>query len=270
MTNNELTELLEEAARRLRETPALPGTVKSEELGMTTSKLSSKIGVLEKARGSPEDYAQSTKRHIVTVRRWCREGKLVARKVGGDRQIDLKASERALFLKFGNGIRLVGGGCEKNRICPTRLLGFSDSPMKLLLPLILAIALTIPTLQAQQSELDRVTANREKIKALVLPDFILEGVPLREALDKLNRAGIAADPEKDAKKRGVNIVLKMGQNDSGTEKVTLNMKTPTMESAFLEIARQSNLLVIAEPYCIALVPKTQSVPAEKLISEAKQ
>lgn len=51
---------------------------------------------------SAEEWARTFNHNLLTVQRWCREGVLVARKVGRRWQIDVVASDRALSIKFGN------------------------------------------------------------------------------------------------------------------------------------------------------------------------
>jgi len=53
-------------------------------------------------RISARDYAKRTGRHEITVQRMCRAGKLKARRVGRNWEIDVEASERSLSLRFGN------------------------------------------------------------------------------------------------------------------------------------------------------------------------
>lgn len=81
ITNAELSGLLEEAARRLRALSDVPTTYK---------------------RLTAREYAKLTGRHEDTVQNWCREGILVARRIGFKWEIDVAASDRSLSLKFGN------------------------------------------------------------------------------------------------------------------------------------------------------------------------
>jgi predicted site-specific integrase-resolvase len=57
------------------------------------------------SRISAEKYAADNGVNVQTVRRWCREGRLVARKVTNkDWRINVELTERALSLAGGNSL----------------------------------------------------------------------------------------------------------------------------------------------------------------------
>jgi len=53
-------------------------------------------------RESSTAFAARIGKSPFTVRKMCRDGKLIARRVGRDWQIDADASEKLLSLKYGN------------------------------------------------------------------------------------------------------------------------------------------------------------------------
>ena len=65
---------------------------------------------------------------------------------------------------------------------------------------------------------------------------------------------VSADPEVDAKKKGVNIALKMGP-EADAILITAKLKRPTLGQAFAEIAKQAKCKIIVEPYAVAIVPQ---------------
>jgi hypothetical protein len=84
MTNPELADLLEEAARRLRKIP-----------GGSAFPWSRYVTV--------EEYAKAKNLHPVTVRNQCRAGsRIIARRSGRSWEIDIKRTEELQSLKFGN------------------------------------------------------------------------------------------------------------------------------------------------------------------------
>lgn len=86
MTNNQLADLLEEAARRLRDLPAI-------------------LSPEGKRWVTAEQYAALKGLHIVSVRRICRRGKeIVARKEHKSWMIDLERTDKLLNIKGGNTI----------------------------------------------------------------------------------------------------------------------------------------------------------------------
>lgn len=135
---------------------------------------------------------------------------------------------------------------------------------RLLLAAALLGALTLHANDQTPDEAKRLE-KRELLKSTVLPDVSWNAVPLREALAKLRQLVREAQPGSEEQRKGINIVLKLN-GSTEAKAVTLEMKSPTLEAVFLEIGRQTHCLVVAEPYCIALVPDTERVQADRLIS----
>ena len=140
--------------------------------------------------------------------------------------------------------------------------------MKPVLLTLLATVVALFPLYAQNQTITEpaITSPKEKIETIILPDLVLKDASLRQAIDTLKNSIIKANTaEPNPAHRGVNIVLKMPPGMAEKYTINLNMKTPTPEAVFLEIAKQSECLVVSEPYAIAIVPNTESVPPDQLI-----
>jgi len=108
-----------------------------------------------------------------------------------------------------------------------------------------------------------------KLEKIRLPELILTGETVREAVEKLQKKSRTLDTtETDPAKKGVNIVLKLDPAkeavDGGT-KLNLQLNDLPLGEALKYIASAANLKVKIEPYAVALVPLSE--PTETLISK---
>ncbi len=90
-----------------------------------------------------------------------------------------------------------------------------------------------------------------KAKAIVLPEFKLEGVTFFEAARQLTLAGRQYDPDK----KGVNFMIEQGIPKPGP-KLTLALKNVTLAEASERLAKAAGVSVTAHDYAFAFHPKS--------------
>ena len=114
------------------------------------------------------------------------------------------------------------------------------------LPTLLAALLfiTLP-LHAGQPASD---AAKQKL-SFVLPDLDFKDKPLPEAVSALDKI-VNATPDKE---KGVMFII---MTNGTIPNITLMMKSPTLEQALTEIAKQAHLKIATEGHAISLIPES--------------
>jgi predicted small lipoprotein YifL len=91
-----------------------------------------------------------------------------------------------------------------------------------------------------------------KAKSIVLPEFKLDGVTLKEAVKRLSVA--ARQNALDGK--GVNFMIKNSDVAAAIPKITLALKNVTLEEATERLAKATGVSVSAEDYAFVFDPKS--------------
>jgi phage tail sheath gpL-like len=101
---------------------------------------------------------------------------------------------------------------------------------------------------AQPAERATVT----KAKSIVLPEFKLDGVTLSEAVQQLQIASKQNDPES----KGVNFMITRPATAAANPKITLALKSVTLEEAIERLAKAAGVSVSALDYAFVFDPKS--------------
>ena len=90
-----------------------------------------------------------------------------------------------------------------------------------------------------------------KAKSIVLPEFKLDGVTLSEAVHQLQIAAKQNDPES----KGVNFMISGSGNAADNPKITLDLKSVTLEKAIDRVAEVAVVRVSAQDFAFVFDAK---------------
>lgn len=94
---------------------------------------------------------------------------------------------------------------------------------------------------------------RSKARALQLPTLQYRDVTLRQILTDIQEKSVSVDPEGT----GVNLVIRL-DDDQADRKLTMTIKTPTIERALTLLAATAALYIRYDPGAI-IIQKSRSV-----------
>jgi len=90
-----------------------------------------------------------------------------------------------------------------------------------------------------------------KAKSIVLPEFKLDGVTLKEAIRQLSAAAKQNDPSK-----GVNFMATESAMTAASQKITLALKKVTVKEAAERIAKEAGVRVTAQDFAFVFDAKS--------------
>jgi len=97
-----------------------------------------------------------------------------------------------------------------------------------------------------------------KLTEVQVPAIIFDDVPLRKAISELRQKAYEADvTEPDAKKRGINIVIKLDDTMGIDRIVSVHLRKGSLRLALEDLATAAKLKVKVEPYAVAFVPLSE-------------